>query len=149
MKTLRLTNAEAAATGFTHKAVISAADGDFSAAATSQTYALHTLAVGEIVRNVGRKTATRLSGGSASACTAQVGDGSTANLFTTAQSVWGANSPIDYQSGDGAGFNQAGGTAITTAATLTLTLTSTGANISTITAGEIHIYFSIADLTQL
>lgn len=49
MKTLKLSNEEAAVTGFTHKAILSYADGDFSAAAVTQSYTLDTLAVGQIV----------------------------------------------------------------------------------------------------
>lgn len=85
----------------------------------------------------------------ASAAVAVLGDGGTANLYLTSKSVFGAATPITYQAGDGAGFNQAGGTVYTTASTLILALTLTGANVSTVTAGEVHVYWKKADLTKI
>ncbi len=149
MKTLLLSNEERAASGFTHKAILSFAQGDFSAAAVSQSYTLDTLAVGQIIQGAARKDVTDIVAAGASAGVAVLGDGGTANLFLTSKSVFGANTPIPYQAGDGAGLNQAGGTVYTTASTLILALTLTGANVSTITAGEIHIYWKKADLLKV
>jgi hypothetical protein len=149
MKVYALSNDEAARSGFTHKAILSYAQGDFSAAAVSQTYALHAIPAGSVLQNIARRLVTNLSGGAASAVTSQVGDGSTANLYLTAQSVLSGATPIAGQAADGAGFNQAGGAAINSATTLTATLTATGANISTLTAGEIHYYWKQVDLTKL
>lgn len=147
MKTLRLTTEEAAKSGFTHKAIISYAGGDFTAAATTQSYTLAVLAIGEVVRNAARRTVTQLAGGTVSACVAVLGDSGTANLYLTSKSVLAGATPIDYQAGDGAGFNQAGGTVYTTADTLVFKLTSTTDNIVSLTTGEIHVFWAMENLT--
>lgn len=148
MKTLQLSTEERARSGFTHKAVLSSADGDFSAAATSQAIILGVISAGKIVRNAGRKIVTNVACTGATSFTGQLGDGSTANKFLTATSALGGASPVVYQAGDGAGFNQGGGTAATADFNLTFTVTS-DVNIALVTAGEIHVYWAEANLLTI
>ncbi len=147
MKISVLSENEKAATGFTHKAIISYAQGDFSAAATTQTYTLSAIAVGQWIGNAMLKLVTPLSGGSVSAAVALVGKTGTTNAYCTSSDVFTGSSVL-YKAGDGASFNQAGGEVFVATSNLLLTVTTTTANVSTLTAGELHVYYKLVDMTQ-
>lgn len=147
MKIQELSAVEMARTGFTHRANISYANGDFTAAATTQTYTLATLAAGHIVQNFAHRLITALSGGSVSAAVVLGGKTGTTNAYLTSTDVF-TGSTVLAKAGDGASFNQAGGEAFVGASALILTLTTTTANVSTLTAGEIVVYFSLIQLTN-
>ena len=108
MKILTLSNEEADLSGFTHKAIISSTpdaantSGDFTAAATTQTYTLATLFAGHLIAAAAYKVVTFLSGGAVSAATLQVGFTGTTNGFITATSVFTAGTA--FVSGGGASF---------------------------------------------
>lgn len=148
MKIIQLSQGERASSGFTHKANISYANGDFSEAATTQTYTLASLAVGDLVRNCALRKVTDLSGGSVSAAVALVGKTGTTNAYCTSSNVF-TSSTVHYKAGDGASFNQAGGEVHIATSALIVTITTTTANVSTLTAGEIDVYFSICTLSNL
>lgn len=147
MKISVLSENEKAATGFTHKAIISYAQGDFSAAATTQTYTLSAIAVGQWIGNAMLKLVTPLSGGSVSAAVALVGKTGTTNAYCTSSDVFTGSSVL-YKAGDGASFNQAGGEVFVATSNLLLTVTTTTANVSTLTAGELHVYYKLVDMTR-
>ena len=150
MKATQLPIETQAALGFTHKVVIKAtADAtttDLTAAATTQTLNVlpasgGNFAAGHVVLRTGYRLVTAFSGGAASALTVQVGDSAAANTFITAQSVWGAATPINHVvSQTGKAYNAADN--------IRVLITATGANVSTITAGELHLYVQLVDLTQ-
>lgn len=144
----QLSQGEMARTGFTHKAVISYAGGDFTAASTTQTYTLATLASGDYIRNCALRKVTDLSGGSVSAAVALVGKTGTTNAYCTSSNVF-TGSTVYYKAGDGASFNQAGGEIHIAASALIVTVTTTTANVSTLTAGELHVYYSLSNLSNL
>lgn len=148
MKIIALSAAEQAATGFTHRANISCANGDFTAAATTQTYTLMALAVGHLIRNAALRKVTDLAGGAVSAAVALVGKTGTTNAYCTSSDVF-TGSTVYYKSGDGASFNQAGGEVHIATSALILTITTTTANVSTLTSGELNVFFSVTDLSKL
>lgn len=148
MNIQQLSQGEAARSGFTHKAIISYALGDFTAASTTQTYTLATLASGHKIGNAALRCVTPLSGGSVSAAVALVGKTGTTNAYCTSTDVF-TGSVIYYKAGDGASFNQAGGEIHIAASALIVTVTTTTANVSTLTAGELHVYFNLTLLSNL
>ena len=138
---------EQARYGATHKAVISYANGDFTAAATSQSWTLAALVAGHKIANAFLRVPTLLSGGSVSAASVTVGDTGTANAFITATDVFTGG--VIAKAGDGAGFNQAGGKMYVSASNLVVALGTTTANVSTLTAGELDVYFSLAQTNNV
>jgi hypothetical protein len=148
MKIIALSEAESSFYGFTHRANISFAGGDFTAAATTQTYTLMTLAAGMLVKKAALRLITALSGGAVSACVALVGKTGTTNAYVTSTNVF-TGSTIITKAGDGASFNQACGEAFDAASALIVTITTTGANVNALTAGEINVFFSVVDLLKL
>lgn len=152
MKILLLSNEEAARTGFTHKAILSSVPdavfttGDFTAAALTQTYTLMTLFAGHIISEAAYKVITFLSGGAVATATLQVGFTGTTNGFIPATSVFTAGTA--FACGGGASF-AGSGKAFTAASALVALLTTTVANVSALTAGEVHVYWRIADLNKI
>jgi hypothetical protein len=153
MKIIQLSNEEAARHNYTHKAILSVAPdgtayplGDFTAAATTQTYTLMTLFAGHVVTAAAYKVVTFVLGGAISAVTLQVGFTGTTNGFIAATSVFTGGTA--FVGGGGASFAGSGRT-FTAASALVAVLTTTTANVSVVTAGEIHIYWSIADLNKV
>lgn len=148
MKFNELSFQEKAKSGFTHKVIISYAQGDFTAAATTQTYTLKSACpIGTIIQGAAYKAPTLVLGGAISAVTLQVGKTGTTNGYITATSVFTGGTA--YKAGDGALFNQAGGDALVAATDLVAVITTTTANVSVATAGEIHIFLKLVDLTVL
>lgn len=151
MKISVLNESEKAATGFTHKAIIAynavAALNDFTTASTTQTYTLAALAIGDYIGNAMLKLVTPLSGGSVSAAVALVGKTGTTNAYCTSSDVF-TGSTVLYKAGDGASFNQAGGEVFVATSNLIVTVTTTTANVSTLTAGELHVYYKLVSMPQ-
>lgn len=147
MQVYELSEPEIARNGYTHKAVISYAQGDFTAAATTQTYTLLTTALQSVVKDFAYRTVTLLSGGSVSACTLQAGKTGTTNGYITATSVFTGGTTI--KGGDGALFNQAGGDGIAAATAIVAVITTTSDNVVNLTAGEIHLFFKVAVLPTI
>lgn len=147
MKIIELGIEEMARTHFTHKAIISYANGDFTAAATTQTYNLGpAIAAGEVVDNAAFRIVTAVSGGAISAATLQVGyTGTTNGLITATSCFTGTAGAI---SAGGAGLNQANGVAFAAASQLVAVLTTTTANVSVATAGELHVFWARKQLAN-
>ncbi len=148
MKIYALSAAEQAATGFTHRANISFANGDFTAAATTQTYTLATLQSGHLIDKLAHRLVTALSGGAVSAASITAGKTGTVNAYLTATDVF-TGSAVGSKAGDGASFNQAAGDAFSGASALVVVLTTTTANVNALTAGEFNILFRLIDLAKL
>lgn len=138
MKSYKLSGPEAALYDATDVIVINYAQGDFTAAATSQSYTIGSLAALDKIDNVYTRVPTFLSGGSVSAAVAIIGDDDDDDGFVTSSSVFTAG--VNGKAGDGAYFNQRGGKVYTAAKSLILKITTTTANVSTLTAGEIRVY---------
>lgn len=149
MKTLCLTNEERARTGFTHKAIISYAQGDFSAAATTQSWTIYPAAAGDIIKDAARKNVTNLTIPSATAGAFILGDGDDDDGYLVSASSLTGATPISYQTGTGALLATAGGKVFTAAGALILKLTTADANVAATTAGEIHVYFAVASLSTV
>ncbi len=147
MQVYELSEQEMARNGYTHKAIISYAQGDFTAAATTQTYTLYSAPAGTIVADFSYRTPTLLSGGAVSACTLQAGKTGTTNGYITATSVFTGGTTV--KAGDGALFNQAGGDGLAAAIDLVAVITTTTANVVALTAGEIHIFFKVKLLATI
>jgi hypothetical protein len=155
METLRLSNDEAAASGFTHKAIITYADvAAIAGATTAGVIDLDTYTAGTAFTAAAYKVVTAFDGGSTSALSLDVGwNGGTtddADGLIAAQEIHVDATEILYGLGDGAAFaaNATGYIALD-AGDLEATFTSTGANLSTLTAGEVHIYWRKTDFTKL
>lgn len=147
MQIQQLSIEEQARYGATHKAVISFALGDFTAAATTQSYTLASVVAGHKINDAFVRVPTLLSGGAVSAATITFGDGSAAAGFITSTNVFTGG--VQNKAGDGTLFNQAAGKMYTGADSLIVALTTTTANVVALTAGEINVYFSLAQTTNL
>ena len=153
MKIIQLSNEETLRTGFTHKAIISSVPetafpaGDFTAAATTQTYTLMTLFSGHIVRNAAYKAVTFLSGGAISAATLAIGFTGTVAGYAAATNVFTGGTP--FLAGAGASLANAPGHSLVAASAILATLTTTTANVVALTAGEVHIYWAVADMNRV
>lgn len=151
MKISVLNEQEKAATGFTHKAIIAynpvAALNDFTTAGLTQTYTLATLPVGSYIGNAALKLVTPISGGTIATAVALVGKTGTTNAYCTSSDVF-TGSTVLYKAGDGASFNQAGGEIFIAASALIVTVTTSVGNVSAATAGELHVYYNLVDMTK-
>lgn len=148
MKLQELGMHEMARSGFTHKAIISAEQGDFTAAALSQVFNLAALVAGWIVGKASLRLVTPLAGGAIATATASVGDVNSAGGFITTSDIF-TGSTVPIKNGDGAYLAQAGGKAYIGAETLQVAVVVTGGNVNTATEGEIHVYFSLFKLADL
>lgn len=145
-KTLTLTSEEGASR--LYKAIISFANGDFTAAATTQSFTLMALAANMIVTDVWRRNVTNLAITAATTGALIVGDDDDDDGYLVTKSILGGATPIDTQTLDGAYGNQSGGKAYTAAKSL-IAKFSTDATMAVTTAGEVHIFFRIRDLSKL
>jgi len=148
MKITTLTNEETIKTGFTHKAVISYAQSDFSAATTTQTYTLAPITAGMKIGNAGLRLVTVVAGGAIASAAVTVGKTGTTNAYVTSTDVF-TGSTVVFQAGNGASFNQAGGDGFASSSSLVAVITTTTGNVSAATGGEFHIYWNQSDPTKL
>jgi hypothetical protein len=139
---------EFARTGFTHKAVLSFAQGDFSAAAVTQTYNLGApVPSGTIVDNAALKLVTPVAGGTIATATVQVGYTGTTNGFIAAANVFTGATPGAITT-PGADLASTSGKGFTAATQLVVVVTSTVGNVAAATAGEVHVYWRQKDLNK-
>lgn len=131
-----------------YKAIISFANGDFTAAATTQSFTLFTLAANMIITDVWRRNVTNLAITASTTGALIVGDDDDDDGFLVSKSVLTGATPIDTQTFDGAYGNQSGGKAYTAAKSLIAKFT-TDATMAVTTAGEVHIFFRVRDLSKL
>lgn len=113
-----------------------------SAAATSQSFVMFTLPPGVAVKAAWLDRTTLFSGGSASAVTAEIGIvGSTAKYLaaTDVKTTSGIATSANLQ------FVESSGDPFTGTGTLVeVTLRTTGANVSTLTAGQVDVYVELS-----
>jgi hypothetical protein len=137
-----------AATGFTHKVVVTHSDITESTADTDQTIAILSVAAGDIVEKAAYKLVTAFSDASDSALNdtkVQVGDGGDTDRYIAATQVNVNGTEVLYA-------NNANTTAYayTAADTVDLLVESmTAKSLSELDAGEIHIYLAVTKLSSL
>jgi hypothetical protein len=131
-----------------YKAVISFANGDFTAAATTQSFTLFSFLANHVLDGIWRRNVTNLAITGSTSGTLIVGDDDDDDGFLVSKSVLDGATPIDTQTFDGAYGNQAGGKAYTAAKSLIAKFT-TDATMAVTTAGEVHIFYRVRDLSKL
>ena len=124
--------------------------GDFTAAATTQTFTL-AIPAGGIVRAVGYYLETAFDGGSTSALALDIGDGSDPDGFLDNIETHVDATEVTYSTGigayiDGATNNEQQGELYTSADTLDILFTASGANVDTLDTGKITIFVDMKRL---
>lgn len=154
LKTIPLSNEEALKTGFTHKSIITYTEVAAIGAATGGALVLAPYTAGTAFQAAAYKVVgTGFVGASVTNLTVKVGwNGATTDDddgLIAASEICTAGTEILYLLGDGAAFaaNKTGYVALD-AGNIEATFTSTGANLSAMTAGEVHIYLKLVDLTK-
>ena len=144
----RLSNNEAAATGWTHRRTVDYTD--ITDASTTQTLTL-TVPAGCVVCNCGYYLETNFDGGATSELTLTVGSADP-NGFLLASSIHQDGTVVTYAANTGIELigdeNVGTGRSLTVAAadTIDMLFTATGANLSVMTQGRVHIWFDIKQL---
>lgn len=133
------------ASGFTHKIVVTNAD--LTATGNTQTLDLLALVLGQIIGRIAFRVVTAFDFSDATlvSLAATLGDGASANRYIASSELC-ADGTVIYAavSGSGAPF------IYTAAGALKLGLTGTSAKaLNTATAGELHIFVQLTDLTKL
>lgn len=136
--------------GKTVEAVIT--DADLTAAATTQTIEAISLPAAAVVTQVAFYLDEEFDGGATSELTIQVGDGSDANGYITAQSVHADATSVTTGIVDGAyltvgtDVNTGNAKQYASADTVDVLFTATGANVSVLTAGKLRVIVSYLDI---
>jgi hypothetical protein len=151
MKIFRLSDAQTAELGFTHRFEITYADVAAISGTTSGTIALAAYLAGQGVMNAATKLVTAFDGGATSELTLKVGwNGATTDDddgIIEARSLHADATYITYGDGTGAAFaTKRTGYFPLDAGNWEALFTSTGANLSAITSGEVHLYLRLADI---
>jgi hypothetical protein len=137
-----------AATGFTHKAIVTHADLTLTTADADQTIALLSVAAGDVVEKAAYKLVTAFSDASDAAFNdtkVQVGDGTDTDEYIAATQVNVNGTEVLYA----ANVNTVP-FAYTAADTVDLLVESmTAKSLSELDAGEIHIYLAVTKLSSL
>ena len=148
MKVYELPAETKAATGFSHKAVVTHSDITESTADTDQTIALLSVAAGDVVEKAAYKLVTAFSDASDAALNdtkVQVGDGADTDRYIAATQVNVNGTEIDF-----AANANTTAYAYTAADTVDLLVESmTAKSLSELDAGEIHIYLAVSKLSAL
>ena len=148
MKVYELPAETKAATGFTHKAIVTHSDITESAADTDQTIALLSVAAGDVVEKAAYKVVTAFSDASDAALNdtkVQVGDGADTDRFIAATQVNVNGTEVLY-----AANANTTSYAYTAADTVDLLVESvTAKSLSDLDAGEIHVYLAVTKLSDL
>lgn len=137
-----------AATGFTHKAVVTHSDLTETTADADQTIALLSVAAGDVVEKAAYKLVTAYSDASDAAFNdtkVQVGDGGDTDRFIAATQVNENGTEVLF-----AANANTTAYAYTAADTVDLLVESmTAKSLSELDAGEIHIYLAVTKLSSL
>jgi hypothetical protein len=137
-----------AATGFTHKAIVTHEDLTLTTADADQTIALLSVAAGDVVEKAAYKLVTAFSDASDAAFNdtkVQVGDGTDTDEYIAATQVNVNGTEVLYA----ANVNTVP-FAYTAADTVDLLVESmTAKSLSDLDAGEIHIYLAVTKLSSL
>jgi hypothetical protein len=148
MKVYELPAETKAATGFTHKAIVTHEDLTESTADTDQTIALLSVVAGDVVEKAAYKLVTAFADASDSAFNdtkVQVGDGTDTDEYIAATQVNVNGTEVLFA----ANVNTVP-FAYTAADTVDLLVESmTAKSLSNIDAGEIHIYLAVTKLSSL
>jgi hypothetical protein len=148
MQVYELPNETKAATGFTHKAIVTHVDLTESTADTDQTIALLSVVAGDVVEKAAFQLVTAFSDASDAAFNdtkVQVGDGSDTDEYVAAKQVNENGTEVLFA----ANVNTVP-FAYTAADTVDLLVESmTAKSLSNLDAGEIHIYLAVTKLTSL
>ena len=148
MKVYELPAETKAATGFSHKAVVTHSDITESAADTDQTIALLSVAAGDVVEKAAYKLVTAFSDASDAALNdtkVQVGDGADTDRYIAATQVNVNGTEVLF-----AANANTTAYAYTAADTVDLLVESmTAKSLSELDAGEIHIYLAVSKLSAL
>ena len=148
MKVYELPAETKAATGYTHKAVITHSDLTEATANTAQTIELLDVAAGDVVHTAAVKVVTAFSDASDTAfnsTTLIVGDDGSTNRFVTSQELNVNGSEVLYKAATNTAPH-----AYTAANTVDAVFGSMAAkSLSDIDAGEVHIYLGVNKLTAL
>jgi hypothetical protein len=148
MKVYELPAETKAATGFTHKAIVSHVDLTEATADTDQTIALLSVAAGDVVEKAAIKLVTPFKDASDSAFNdtkVQVGDGTDTDEYVAATQVNENGTEVLFA----ANVNTVP-FAYTAADTVDLLVESMAAkSLSDLDAGEIHIYLAVTKLSSL
>ena len=148
MKTYELPTETKAATGFTHKSVVTHTDLTESDADTDQTIALLSVVAGDVVQKAAYKLVTAFSDASDAALNdtqVQVGDGNDTDEYIAATQVNENGTKVLFA----ANVNTVP-FAYTAADTVDLLVESmTAKSLSNLDAGEIHIYLAVTKLSSL
>lgn len=154
MHITKLSAEETRESGFTHKAAITYADLVATAGTSKALVILSGLVAGFLVRAAAFRLVSGFVGTSITALTLKVGyNGASVDdddgLIESA-SVCTANSPILAGDATGAVFaTKRTGFAPQEAAAIEALFTATGANFTALTAGVVHVYLSVSDLSKL
>ncbi len=148
MKTYELPAETKAATGYTHKVIITHSDLTEAAANTAQTIELLDVAAGDVVHTAAVKLVTAFSDASDTAfnsTTLIVGDDGSTNRFVTSQELNVNGSEVLYKAATNTAPH-----AYTAANTVDAIFGSMAAkSLSDIDAGEVHIFLGVNKLTAL
>ena len=148
MKVYELPAETKAATGFSHKAVVTHSDITESTADTDQTIALLSVAAGDVVEKAAYKLVTAFSDASDAALNdtkVQVGDGADTDRYIAATQVNVNGTEVLF-----AANANTTAYAYTAADTVDLLVESmTAKSLSELDAGEIHIYLAVSKLSSL
>lgn len=148
MKTYELPAETKAATGYTHKVVITHEDLTQASANTAQTIELLDVAAGDVVHTAAVKLVTAFSDASDTAfnsTTLIVGDDGSTNRFVTSQELNVNGSEVLYKAATNTAPH-----AYTAANTVDAIFGSMAAkSLSDIDAGEVHIFLGVNKLTAL
>lgn len=153
MNIKKLSAEETRESGFTHKAVITHAD--LTAAATTEALTiLSGLGLGYLVRAAAFRLVSGFVGTDVTALKLDVGwNGAAvddADGLLDNYEIATAGTEILAGTGNGAAFAaNITGFAPVEAATIEALFSATGANVSVLTAGEVHIYLAVSDLSKL
>lgn len=154
MKSFRLSNEEAANTGFSHKAIIELADIVALGANLVGVIVVGSYTAGTLFRSAAHKVVTPLDGGATTNARLDLGwNGGTTDDddgLITNREVHVDATEVLYGDGNGAAFaTLRTGYAALDDGTLEVKLTAIGANLNAITQGEIHVYWGQTDLTKV
>jgi hypothetical protein len=148
MQVYELPNETKAATGFTHKAIVTHVDLTESTADTDQTIALLSVVAGDVVQKAAFQLVTAFSDASDAAFNdtqVQVGDGNDTDEYIAATQVNENGTEVLFA----ANVNTVP-FAYTAADTVDILVESmTAKSLSNLDAGEIHIYLAVTKLTSL
>jgi len=148
MQVYELPNETKAATGFTHKAIVTHEDLTLTTADADQTIALLSVVAGDVVEKAAIKLVTPFADASDAAFNdtkVQVGDGTDTDEYVAATQVNVNGTEVLFA----ANVNTVP-FAYTAADTVDLLVESmTAKSLSNLDAGEIHIYLAVTKLTSL